>query len=97
MSDKETTKRAYLVKLSGSMGCVYDFSNVHIYSECELQAKCKEFGAKSFTIKHAYYDKRIHLNKWYVLDEAGRALFWILSPTRKTPILSEWNELDEGM
>lgn len=90
-------KRAYLVKLSGSMGVVFDFSNVHVYDENEIETICNQFGATSHSIEYRCYDERIHFHKWHVLDENGHHLFWILSPTEKTPILSEWSIMEEGM
>ena len=97
MTKAETLKRAYLVKVSGSMGSIFDFSNVHVYSDADIHSKCKLFGASSYTIEYAHYDDRIHFHKWHVLDENGRHLLWILSPTEKTPVLSEWNVMEEGM
>ena len=90
-------KRAYLVKLAGSMGSIFDFSNVHVFDENEIEVICGQFGATSHSIKYSYYDTRIHFHKWHVLDENGHHLFWILSPTEKTPILSEWDIMEEGM
>lgn len=97
MTKAETLKRAYLVKMSGSMGSIFDFSNVHVYSDADIRSKCKLFGASFYTIEYAHYDDRIHFYKWHVLDENGRHLLWILSPTEKTPVLSEWNVMEEGM
>ena len=94
---EDTTQRAYLVKLAGSMGSIFDFSNVHVYDDNEMQSKCSLFGALSYSIEYAYYDERIHFHKWHALDEKGRHLFWILSPTKETPILSKWDKRDEGM
>ena len=94
---ENTIKRAYLVKMAGSMGSIFDFSNVHVYSEAEIRSKCELFGASSYRIEYAHYDERIHFHKWHVLDENGGHLLWILSPTNKTPILSEWDVMEEGM
>lgn len=94
---RENRKRAYLVKLAGSMGSIFDFSNVHIYNEQELQQKCSLYGAFSHSIKYAYYDERIHFHKWHVLDEKGRHLFWLLSTTEENAFLSEWDVREEGM
>ena len=92
-----TYKKVYLVKISGSMGCIYDFNNVHIYNDNDMIVKSKSLGALSYAIEYAYYDKRIHFHKWYVLDEKGKFLFWVFSPTKKKPFLSEWSEIEEGM
>ena len=92
-----TIKRAYLVKMAGSMGSIFDFSNVHVFNEDEVRAKCGQFGATSHSIKYAGYDERIHFHKWHVLDKDGHHLFWILSPTEKSPALSEWDIMEEGM
>ena len=97
MRAENRTKRAYLVKMAGSMGSIFDFSNVHVFSEDELHAKCSQFGAASHSIEYAYYDERINFHKWDVMDENGYHLFWILSPTEKTPALSEWDIMEEGM
>lgn len=94
---ENTTKRAYLVKIAGSMGSIYDFSNVHIYDEQKLQEKCKSYGASSHSIEYAYYDARIRFHKWHVLDEKNRHLFWLLSPTEENAFLSEWDVREEGM
>ena len=94
---ENTTKCAYLVKMAGSMGSIFDFSNVHVYNNKELQSKCAYFGAESFSIKYACYDTRIHFHKWHVFDNDGHHLFWILSPTEKSPTLSEWDIMEEGM
>lgn len=94
---ENTTKRAYLVKIAGSMGSIYDFSNVHVLNENEMHSKCIQLGSTTHTIKYAYYDERIHFHKWNVLDVDGHHLFWILSPTDKTPMLSEWDIMEEGM
>ena len=94
---ENTIKRAYLVKMAGSMGSIFDFSNVHVFNEKDVQEKCAQFGATSHSVEYDYYDERINFHKWHVLDEKGQHLFWILSPTDKTPILSEWDIMEEGM
>lgn len=90
-------KRAYLVKVSGSMGSIYDFSNVYVWNDEQLKTACKKFGAKSIHIKYAYYDERIHFHKWHVMDVNEHHLVWLLTPTDKKPTLSEWHVMDEGM
>lgn len=94
---ENTTKHAYLVKMAGSMGSIFDFSNVHVFNDDEIRAKCEKFGATSYSIKYVDYDERIHFHKWHVLDESGHHLFWILSQTEKSPALSDWDIMEEGM
>jgi hypothetical protein len=93
----EEIKRKYLVKLAGSMGSIYDFSNVHLYDDHEIEEKCNYYGEPFKKIRYSGYDDRINFHKWNVLSDKGHHMMWVLSTSEQHPYLSEWSVMEEGM
>ena len=93
----EELKRKYLVKLAGSMGSIYDFSNVHLYDDHDIEETCNEFRMPFKEIKYSGFDDRINFHKWHVLDDKGHHVMWILSTSEQHPYLSQWSVMEEGM
>lgn len=93
--DNYGTKSLYLVKLSGSMGSVYDFSRCHLYNADDIRIACDRFGEPFGEIKYSHYDERIGFHAWNVLSVNGHHMMWIYSTTNEHPHLSEWSITSE--
>lgn len=89
-------KRKYLIKLTGSMGSIYDFSTAFLYDDHDIQEACNKCGMPFKEIEYCGFDKRINFHKWSVLSEEGHHVMWVLSTSEQHPWLSEWSTIEEG-
>lgn len=85
----------YLIKIAGSNGNIFDFSQAEVADDNRLREIVKSFNGDEESIEFNYrcYDERINMHSWNLLaDHSGykkQHVVWVYSPTREHPWLSE--------
>lgn len=91
-------KTWYLVRITGSMGSIYDWSTAKVMEREDIDKELEEFVASNPHFKYAYFDKRIGFHVWHILaDFQGykqQHVMWVYSTSEKRPELASCNEMD---
>ncbi len=97
----ETKEEFYLVKNTGSLGSIWDFSNAHVWTLQDINNMLNEQNATNLEIVYSDFDKRIGFHKWHVLADIENYpkshMMWLLSTSKEHPWLSQCTPHDLGM
>lgn len=97
----ETAEEFYLVKYTGSLGSIWDFSNAHVWTLQDINNVLKEHNATNPEIVYSGFDVRIGFHKWQVLanfeNYPKSHMMWLLSTSKDHPWLSQCTPHDLGM
>ena len=97
----ETAEEFYLVKYTGSLGSIWDFSNAHVWTLQDINNVLKELNATNPEIVYSGFDVRIGFHKWQVLADIENYpkshMMWLLSTSEDHPWLSQCTPHDLGM
>lgn len=89
----------YLIKIAGSNGNIFDFSQAEVADEARLEEIVKSYGGNTESMEFNYkcFDERIKMHSWNLLaDHSGykrQHVVWVYSPTEEVPWLSECGDI----